>query len=117
MNRARAHAGAVLAAAMAGVLFAVPVADAVQRGNIYVTYGKQRCNGGKPIGFTWAVDNFSSSAGPDMGDNVFYPEVRIGERNTISVQVICKRYGRQYMGAADQFTVKPRRHNARFRRN
>lgn len=117
MRVARARVCAALVTSLVGVLLAVPAAEAVQRGNVYITYGKQRCNGGKPIGFTWAVDNFSSSAGPDIGDNVFYPEIRIGETNTISVQVICKRYGRQYMGAADQFTIKPRRNNARYRRN
>ena len=94
------------------VLSIASSASAWTRGNVWINFATTNCpSGGKVVGIYWAVDNFSSGpAGGDWGDNVIYPSVRVGSGayNTISYQVMCKKWGwYTYRGKASQRVIKP----------
>jgi hypothetical protein len=101
---------------MAASLFALAVtagpAHAWYRGNVWVNFGDWNCPaGGVVTGIYWAVDDYSSGpAGGDWGDRVIYPSVRIGGSNTLSYQLMCKKWGwYQYKGVVSQRTFTPSR--------
>ena len=81
-------------------------------GNVWINFSSTMCpSGGNVVGVYWAVDSLSSGpASGDWGDNVIYPTVRIGARNTLSFQLFCKKWGwYTYRAGAGQKVLSPYR--------
>ncbi|MET7425211.1 hypothetical protein [Dactylosporangium sp. NPDC005555] len=111
----RARIASVAAAVVMGVgavaLQASPAA-AWSTGNVWVNFGSWNCvDGGTVDGIYWAVDTLSSGpAGGDWGDNVIYPQVRVGSGsfNTLSYQLFCRKWGwYTYRSVVSQRTLTP----------
>lgn len=100
-------------------LVSVTPAYAWQRGNVWVMFGDHNCPaGGSVVGIYWAVDGFSS--GPptgDWGDNIIYPEVRVGQNsyNVLSYTLYCDAWWRpQYRSITGQQYISPNQSNVNY---
>lgn len=85
-------------------------ASAWTGGKVWINFSSAMCSGGgSVVGVYWAVDGYSSGpANGDFGDNVIYPSVRIGASNTLSFQLVCKKWGwYTYRAGAGQRVVSP----------
>lgn len=97
---------------------AIP-AYAWDRGNVWVMFGDSNCPaGGSVVGIYWGVDGFSSGPpGGDWGDNIIYPEVRVGSNsyNWLSYTLYCDAWWRtQYRSVTSQKYLSPYESNLNF---
>jgi hypothetical protein len=113
MVKGKSRIAALVACLVMGISGASAVsASAATRGNVWINFGPWNCPGGGSVtGVYWANDVLSvGPAGGDWGDNVIYPAVRIGAGNTISYQLMCKKWGWYvYRGAVSQRYIVPSR--------
>ncbi len=95
-----------------GLLVSAASPASAATGNVWINFSNSMCTGGgSVIGIYWAVDNVSvGPAGGDWGDNVIYPQVRIGAQSTINFTLMCKRWGwNTYQAGSGQRVLSPYR--------
>ncbi|MET0601164.1 MAG: hypothetical protein ABW167_04170 [Baekduia sp.] len=112
MLSSRKRVLALIACLVVGALAATAgSASAWSRGNVWVNFGPWNCpSGGSVVGVYWANDVLSvGPPGGDWGDRVIYPSVRIGAANTISYQLMCKKWFYTYRGVVSQRSITPSR--------
>lgn len=91
---------------------AVPSASAAGYGWVYVVVGNWHCtNGGKVVQLSLA--NGSTWSGGDAGDNILYPKVILGQRNTLNGWGWCNGRVPMYFNIVD-FSFTPTANNQTF---